>query len=115
MALIKCKECGKDITDNSTRCPHCGAINTNTTQQSKSNNNQESSSALAGIFALIIVGLIVWGIVSLISKPVEKEGEKLLDAFGVTHEGNDLIIKEKSKSQIKDDVMNWAGFEKIEN
>lgn len=26
MAMIKCKDCGKDISDNAERCPYCGAI-----------------------------------------------------------------------------------------
>lgn len=25
MALIKCKECGKEVSDNAKSCPHCGA------------------------------------------------------------------------------------------
>lgn len=25
MALIKCKECGKDVSDSAGKCPHCGA------------------------------------------------------------------------------------------
>ena len=114
MALIKCKECGKEIPDNATKCYYCGFINPNTEQTSKTNNMTDGSSVFAIVFVLLIVGLIAWGIVSIISKPVEKEGEKLLNAFGVTHEGDDLIIKEKSKTEIKDDVMDWLGFEKIE-
>ena len=27
MALIKCKNCGKDISSNAEKCVHCGAIN----------------------------------------------------------------------------------------
>ena len=26
MALIKCPECGKEISDNAKTCPHCGAV-----------------------------------------------------------------------------------------
>ena len=26
MALIKCQECGKEISDKATSCPHCGAV-----------------------------------------------------------------------------------------
>jgi len=26
MGLIKCKECGKEISDKAQKCPHCGAI-----------------------------------------------------------------------------------------
>ena len=25
MALIKCSECGKEMSDKATTCPHCGA------------------------------------------------------------------------------------------
>ena len=31
MALIKCDECGKDISDKATSCPHCGAPTSTTT------------------------------------------------------------------------------------
>ena len=27
MALIKCKECGKEISTQAEECPHCGAFN----------------------------------------------------------------------------------------
>ena len=27
MALIKCSECGKQISDKAKKCPHCGANN----------------------------------------------------------------------------------------
>jgi len=26
MAIIKCKECGKDVSDRATVCPHCGYV-----------------------------------------------------------------------------------------
>ncbi len=26
MALIKCSECGKEISDKATSCPHCGFV-----------------------------------------------------------------------------------------
>lgn len=112
MAMIKCKECGKEITDNSTRCCHCGAENLNAVSNTVNNSN---SSIFAGLIALLVVGLIAWGIVSLISKPVEKEGKELLNVFGISQDGNDLIYTEKSKAQTKDDFMEWMGFEKVEN
>lgn len=28
MAMTKCKECGKDISDRASTCPHCGASTT---------------------------------------------------------------------------------------
>ena len=36
MALIKCPECGKEISDSATSCPNCGIALNQTTQNSKS-------------------------------------------------------------------------------
>lgn len=37
MALIKCKYCGADITDNSTKCYKCGKPNENKIENKKEN------------------------------------------------------------------------------
>lgn len=49
MALIKCKECGKSISDTATICPHCG-IELQTTNESTIN---------LGIIDYILIGLII--------------------------------------------------------
>lgn len=49
MALIKCKECGKKVSDTATECPHCG-IELQTTNESTIN---------MGIFDYILIGLII--------------------------------------------------------
>lgn len=42
MALIKCKECGKEISDTIKKCIHCGAkINKNTSNMKKENKKLE--------------------------------------------------------------------------
>lgn len=55
MALIKCKECGKEISSNATACPSCGYKNIN-----------ESEKAPFGILAICffipIVGFILFAI-----------------------------------------------------
>lgn len=38
MSLIKCEECGKEISDKASNCPNCGAKN--------KNNNEEASKGL---------------------------------------------------------------------
>ncbi|MCH7905614.1 MAG: zinc-ribbon domain-containing protein [Armatimonadetes bacterium] len=41
MALIKCKECGREVSDNAASCPHCGnPIKTPRPQLSKPNSFQ---------------------------------------------------------------------------
>ena len=52
MALINCKECGKEISDGAITCPHCGA-KINTTQGWK----------LLGLFAIMF---IIYEIISTI-------------------------------------------------
>ncbi|PIS45933.1 MAG: hypothetical protein COT22_02615 [Ignavibacteria bacterium CG08_land_8_20_14_0_20_37_9] len=52
MALINCKECGKEISDGAITCPHCGA-KINTTQGWK----------LLGLFATMF---IIYEIISTI-------------------------------------------------
>lgn len=49
MALIKCSECGKKVSDTATECPHCG-IELQTTNESTIN---------MGIFDYILIGLII--------------------------------------------------------
>lgn len=55
MALIKCKECGKEISENAVSCPNCGAKN--------KNNNEEASTGLKVICFLIpLIGIIIFAI-----------------------------------------------------
>lgn len=55
MALIQCKECGKQISDTAVSCPNCGAKN--------KNNNEEASTGLKIICFLIpLIGIIIFAI-----------------------------------------------------
>ena len=43
MALIKCPECGKQMSDMAGSCPHCGytkKVNQNNSKKSKPNNSK---------------------------------------------------------------------------
>ena len=61
MALIKCSECGKEISSNARSCPHCG----NPTQNRKIDVDKEVSALkkvlIVGviIFSIAIVGLLI--------------------------------------------------------
>ncbi len=57
MALIKCKECNKEISDTSKTCPHCGIeIKSNKIKRKKINT----------IDILIIIALVIFSIAMLI-------------------------------------------------
>ena len=62
MALIKCKECGNEISENATACPHCGCP-VNIPTKSK---NILKKRAMIAIPLVVIGGLIAYLIVMTI-------------------------------------------------
>ena len=54
MALISCKECGKDISDKALTCPHCGAP-TKYAQQKEDDNFQW----FQGFMLVLLIGTVV--------------------------------------------------------
>ncbi|MBS6252534.1 MAG: zinc-ribbon domain-containing protein [Clostridia bacterium] len=61
MALIKCKECGKEISSNATVCPSCG--------YKKINESEKASFGILAICFLIpIVGIVLF-IINISNKP----------------------------------------------
>lgn len=61
MALIKCNECGKEISDTAVSCPNCGAKN--------KNNNEGATTGLKVICFLIpLIGIIIFAI-NISSRP----------------------------------------------
>lgn len=66
MSLIKCEECGKEISEKATSCPKCGAKN--------KNNNEIASKGLKTICFLIpIIGIIIFAI-NISTKPKYAKG-----------------------------------------
>lgn len=72
MALVHCKECGKEISDTSKVCSNCGAKTEKTKQQDKKIKN------IIIIFAIIlaILGIIF---VSKISSPLHKYSRETIE------------------------------------
>lgn len=57
MAMIYCKECGKEISDKAEKCPHCGfpmnpPIQNN--YQTATQNNQKIKNSGLGVASLIL-------------------------------------------------------------
>lgn len=71
MALIKCKECGKDISSLSDKCPHCGAPTHPTAGKMKTVGSamQDVGSGCSSIATvLIIIGIAILVVVLLFSR-----------------------------------------------
>ena len=45
MSMIKCTECGKEISDKATACPHCGCPMTEILSATKENKKEEKEKA----------------------------------------------------------------------
>lgn len=70
MAMIRCYECGKEISDSAERCPHCGCVTSRgeTKSQAKALLIQWAITAVAfiGGIALIVSGINGFSIIKLL-------------------------------------------------
>lgn len=86
MALIKCSECGKIISDKAAVCPSCGAPNTNNTQATQGmaqetnyasipphNSGPSSNNKLLIIIIFILIALVIGVILLIFTKDSSKE------------------------------------------
>jgi hypothetical protein len=61
MALIKCKECGKEISDTAVKCPHCGIdrVIEKTGEATIGKQHSSSKMPLVAIVGILVIGVIV--------------------------------------------------------
>lgn len=83
MGLIKCSECGKEISDKAEKCPNCGApvVKNAGTQSSTAIpvQNQSNKNSSLGVVALIlsVIGCtFIFGVVLAIIDLCKKDGKK---------------------------------------
>ena len=105
MALIKCKECGKDISDQATTCPNCGA-KTDIAIHKKKN-------IVLTLIAILFIAIILTSIYFVKSNdPLYKYGHKAInllnDYKNYKIETIDLVEK---LEQISDDIRNESNKE----
>lgn len=63
MALIQCKECGKEISDTVRKCPHCGYANKDLKQDkvnSRKNFIKQHIKVISILVIVLVVGLVVF-------------------------------------------------------
>ncbi len=59
MSLIKCPECGKEISDKANSCPSCGfSLNSQSSQQSTAKSSKKKKGCLIGCIAFFVLILI---------------------------------------------------------
>lgn len=98
MALIKCPECGKEISDKAGACPHCGCPIGNMTQPIQNNDgksNKGSKKILIGVVA--VVAIAGTGYYFGIAKPQQH----LAEQKAVYEEAQDLIDEGKYDKAIE--------------
>lgn len=80
MALIKCKECGKEISDKAVTCPNCGTpvsnVQNNISQPSSNQPNKNSSLGVVALILSIIGCTFIFGVVLAIIDLCKKDGKK---------------------------------------
>ena len=57
MALIKCSECGKEVSDKAKKCPHCGASN------KIQNGKKGNTNILHIIIGILLAVLLICGVI----------------------------------------------------
>lgn len=61
MAMIKCKECGKEISDQARACPYCGCPSEEAKKsQDTQDKNASSSRVLFVILGIILIVIAFW-------------------------------------------------------
>ena len=102
MALIKCPECGAEISEKALKCPHCGKEN-QVLQNAKKNEKRQFQKRSIGIIIIVLI-LAVLVISALIL--FEKNSQKNNDLLYGLKWGTDIesaykkIQKEYSKSEL---------------
>ena len=62
MSMIKCPECGKNISDKAEKCPHCG-ISKKDIQNLRKTNDKMTCSGCGCFIIVFIIALIAHGII----------------------------------------------------
>lgn len=94
MALIKCVECGKEISDAAEKCPHCGK-ELNIIKLNEEGSNKMSSKPFAIILVIavvVIIGLVI-GLIMTNSKLTKCQTK--IDSLNREREDHISLLKER--------------------
>lgn len=71
MALIKCPECGREVSDSAKACPGCGYAISKPSEKSGTGNEQNKTRMIIGI--IIVVAVII--IIAIVSSNAKKKND----------------------------------------
>ena len=117
MALIRCLECNKEISENAKACPNCGnPIELSTKEKQQAVQEYEKQQTTAGIItvvSVISILLLIYACASWLWNGLDGDG--YLKSKGIDTSNNTVRITAENDieyEQWKDNAMNWLGFEK---
>lgn len=101
MALIKCPECGKEVSDKASSCPSCGCplatiattvseqATTIETQSKKNNNVKKVLPIIIGVVVVAIIGIVIYNIKVVQPRKLEAQNRATYEeAIGLLEKGN---------------------------
>jgi len=111
MALINCKECGKEVSDKADKCPHCGF------NIIKEKNTQAASKGCSYFFVGITIIIFIGALMANLSNSSDSNSEELtiIDTSGISIEDKALdsvAYKKQLDSINKADEIAEANFKK---
>lgn len=69
MALIKCSECGSDVSEKASLCPKCGCPVDISKEVITTHNKKRNKKIIIGVVTLVVVAVIVFAIIKVIGRP----------------------------------------------
>ena len=99
MALIKCVECGADISDKAELCPHCGCPTADSIENKRKNMKRKIRKICIPIVVIVIIGCIILGSMVGIKIYNEKAGYYNNLKWGMTS----AQLEKKLKKEINKD------------
>lgn len=103
MALIKCKECGKEISDTVKKCPHCGFANKEVKE--KKDNKTNFIRQYIKIIIVIIIVLVV-GIIGVVIHNKKDEQDRIQAEIQANTLTDDEKIGAKAVNILKSNLKN---------
>lgn len=102
MAMIKCVDCGRDISDSSKTCPHCGCTTAKSIRAEKDRKNQEQWNNMSPrekkIYTIITVAIIVLVSVFLFKACSEIDTEDNYNTEGRAIVCAEMAVEDQLKS-----------------
>lgn len=96
MALVPCRECGKEVSDEAKTCPYCGI-------KTPSKKRRQRKFIITAIIIFALVGLSAWGYHRINQSPVTADGTPIATPkLQKTLPVKEQIVQKDYKEKIKE-------------